>query len=81
MPRLSATPAHATCGAFLLRPSGIELLEGINPVRDVGQGRTVCITMGSPHELVDCAVALFEGVQGDLVDYEYIGGLFRIGQR
>jgi hypothetical protein len=63
------------------RPSGIELLEGINPVRDVGQGRTVCITMGSPHELVDCAVALFEGVQGDLVDYEYIGGLFRIGQR
>src|SRR6266567_4692992 len=31
---------------------GIELLEGINPVRDVGQGRAVSITMGSPRELV-----------------------------
>ena len=31
---------------------GIELLEGIDPDRDVGQGLTVTITTGSPRELV-----------------------------
>ena len=32
--------------------SRIELLEGVNPVRDAGQGLTVSITLGSPGELV-----------------------------
>ena len=41
----------------------IELLEGINPGRDVGQGVTVSVTMGLPRELVSrvlrrCVVAL-----------------------
>ena len=31
---------------------GIELLKGINPVRDVGQGLVVRIAMGLPRELV-----------------------------
>src|SRR6266700_1841142 len=32
--------------------SGIELLEGISPGRDVGKGLTVTVTTGSPRELV-----------------------------
>ena len=31
---------------------GIELLKGVNPVWDVGQGLIVGITMGLPRELV-----------------------------